>query len=392
MTDETPEAPGTGAPSSAPLARLTQVHLGEEATRRMWEGIERRLTQGRGASSRRRHIELRWVLAAVVTLALGAAGALRWLETEAPAERAALVAAGPLLTEDGRAFESLVAEASEGARRVGFADGSSIEASPGARLEGLASTSSEFAVFLRQGRVRVSVAPHGPRRWTLETRSARVEVVGTVFSVQTAPDRVEVAVERGVVLVRSEFLPDGVQRLAAGATVSIDTQAAARAKPGHAAMAEPAAQSSAMETAPSADSARSQPAAREPQRSPSAAQLWEAADRARSAGDGARAAAILERVLEEYPRDAQAPLAAFTLGALELDQLERPAAAARSFRRAIQLGIAGSLLESSHLRLGEALHRAHDVAGLRAVLEQYNRRFPNGRHRATLERWSRETP
>lgn len=392
MADETPELPIAGTRRGSPLARLTQVHVDEPATLRMWEGIESRLTRRRGASWSRARIELRWVLAAVATLLLGTAGALRWFQTDAPQERAAAGAAGPLLTGEGRAFESLDATAAASAQRVSFADGSSLEASPGARIEGLASTSSEFALFLRQGRVRVSVTPHGLRRWTLETRGARIEVVGTMFSVQSAPGRVDIEVEKGVVLVRSPFLPDGVQRLDAGGVLAIDTQDARGAGPVGAVSSESAAPIAASGAAPGTRSASTASAARDVRPRASAAELWKQADGARTAGDSARAAAILQQLLDNHPRDAQASLAAFTLGVLELEQLDRPAPAASSFRRAIQLGVTGGLLESSHLRLGEALHRSGDVAGLRAVLEQYNRRFPNGRHRTRLERWIEETP
>jgi len=63
MTDETPQVPIAGTRLGAPLARLTQIDVGEQSALRMWEGIERRLTEGRGASSLRARVELRWVLA-----------------------------------------------------------------------------------------------------------------------------------------------------------------------------------------------------------------------------------------------------------------------------------------------------------------------------------------
>ena len=59
----------------------------------------------------------------------------------------------------------------------------------------------------RRGGVRFEVEPDGPRRWTIETGLATVEVVGTVFEVERAPGAVDVRVERGVVVVRGERVP-----------------------------------------------------------------------------------------------------------------------------------------------------------------------------------------
>jgi hypothetical protein len=117
-----------------------------------------------------------------------------------------------------------------------------------------------------------------------------------------------------------------------------------------------------------------------------AAQLWEEADRARQAGQAGRAAFALGRLLREHPRDSQAALAAYTLGVLQLEQLERPSAAARSFEQALGLGIASGLRESCYVRLSAALRQSGDTVGLRRVAARYLREYPGGRQRAAMQR------
>ena len=55
----------------------------------------------------------------------------------------------------------------------------------------------------------------------ISTALASVEVIGTRFSVERAEDLVRVRVERGVVLVRSTHLRDGVARVEAGEGLDI---------------------------------------------------------------------------------------------------------------------------------------------------------------------------
>jgi TolA-binding protein len=205
----------------------------------------------------------------------------------------------------------------------------------------------------------------------------------------------------GRVLVRSAELPGGEQSVAAGQSLRVDNRARSP-EPAVAerAVAEPAIAEPAIAEPAIAEPAIAEPAVTEPPgpsptvRSPAraargpnrAAELWEAADSARRAGQSARAAALLERLLRDYPADSQVALAAFTLGVLELDRLEQPTAAAASFQRALELGIGAALREDVYLRWAEALERAGAAARIDAVLAEYLQRYPNGRHRATIER------
>jgi transmembrane sensor len=95
--------------------------------------------------------------------------------------------------------------------------------------------------------------------------------------------------------------------------------------------------------------------------------------------------APLERILDVYPRDPQAPLAAFALGRLQLDTLDAPAPGARALERALALGLPQSLREDARARLVEAYTRAGEAGAARAAGQAYLREFPNGRYRARVE-------
>jgi transmembrane sensor len=95
--------------------------------------------------------------------------------------------------------------------------------------------------------------------------------------------------------------------------------------------------------------------------------------------------APLERILDVYPRDAQAPLAAFALGRLDLDTLDTPGRAAIALQRALDLGVPQSLREDVRARLVEAQARSGNHAAARSAAEAYLREFPDGRYRAQVE-------
>jgi transmembrane sensor len=379
-----------------PLRQLTRPRLDERRLLGIWQKIEQR---SRPEQERRQRVLSpgRLALALSLTLLL----VMGWTLLRPLAPRSPLL---PLATAEGQRFESLEAGAQHG-ERVSFADGSQIEADPGTRIEGLAATATEFVVLLRRGRARFSVTPGGPRRWLIEARGASVEVVGTVFSVESRAGVFAVHVDAGVVLIRSSLLADGVQRLSAGQTLRLDV--------GLELELEPEATPAPEETGVNAPPERSAPpAARAPtraggearstrqrnarapaqpqrandSRSPdSAVELWARADEARRAGDAADAARLLQRLIEQFPRDSQAGLGAYTLGVLQLEQLAAPRAAAQRFRQALELGIATGLRESCYVRQVEALRHAGDEPAARQVARQYLRSFPLGEQREAMQ-------
>ena len=294
------EAPDSAALAAArlprPVRELTRLGVDEWTVRRMWEDIQRRST-ARGAPvprRARRRGAMALALGLGVALVLSLAVSASWLLLRSSAEQSqAANAVVPLLTEDGHRFEALEATQGTPPAQVAFADGSSIEALPGARVEGLAATGNQFVVLVRRGRARFSVTPGGPRHWLIETKSARVEVVGTVLSVENGDDFVEVGVDEGVVLVRSQLLSDGVQRVQAGQSLRLQTSPV---PPREAPRPDEAPRVPASSATAPASSAAAPAKSAEPRdrlrRRPgtSAAELWSGADRARQSGDAARAA------------------------------------------------------------------------------------------------------
>jgi transmembrane sensor len=349
-------------------------------------------------------------------------------------------APGPLVLADGRTVEAI--ESVRTAQVLALADGSRIRLAPGARIEPLASTGTTFSALLTRGSAEFEVRPGGPRHWVIECGLATVEVVGTVFACERAPGRLRVVVQRGVVVVRGDRVPDRVRRLVAGQSLVIAEEALAPppakvAPPEHAATSQVdetpvtapvRAERSPMPPAKTwATSRVDETPATVPVRAESnpmpSAETWRAlarhgrhgeafamlgtdglhreanrlgvddllalADVARLSGHPHEAVAPLERILTEFAGDGQAPLAAFALGRIELDGLNRPKAAAAALQKALALGIPRSLREDVRARLVEAHARAGDATAARSAAAAYADEFPHGRHAHTIEGWLR---
>lgn len=103
-----------------------------------------------------------------------------------------------------------------------------------------------------------------------------------------------------------------------------------------------------------------------------------ASDVARLSRHPEEAVAPLRRVLRDHRGDARAPIAAFTLGRVLLQDLKRPGEAADAFAEARALDPNGSLAEDAHAREVEAAAAAGDTARARARAVEYVARYPNG--------------
>ena len=108
------------------------------------------------------------------------------------------------------------------------------------------------------------------------------------------------------------------------------------------------------------------------------------ADVARRAGQPREAAPLLARVVELGPSDARAPVAAFTLGRLQLDRLGSPAEAAESFAFVRRHGAA--LREDATALEATARARAGQTARARVVADEYLGAYPEGRRAAAMRR------
>lgn len=336
---------------------------------------------------------------------------------------------GPLLLADGR---NLVTVDSGGdSSEIALSDGSHIRLSPGARMEPLESTGATFSAIVAQGRADFDVRPGGPRHWTIECGLATVEVVGTEFSCERGPGRLRVEVRHGVVLVRGERVPERVRRLSAGESLDIreetdrsmamggnaqDPEALReRADSQEAVAHEAVAIKATVEMANRGDS--------QPRANGSVARPWRdlarrgrhedayavlgpeglrreskrlgvydllaLADVARLSGHPAEAVMPLDRILSDFANDAQAPLAAFALGRLEMDSLGHAQAAASAFRKALMLGIPRGLREDVRARLVEAYARSGDARAAQRAADAYLDEFPKGRHVQAIQGWLR---
>jgi transmembrane sensor len=322
--------------------------------------------------------------------------------------------AGPLYLAGG----ARVVELAAASEPHGFAlsDGSRVDLAPGATFAPRENSSSRFEGTLR-GVAMFDVHPGGPRRWTIDCGLATVEVIGTKFEIDARDDRVHVRVDRGRVRVKSAR--GGVAELGAGE--SFDTGPVPVSAPALAPVpvpvpAPPPEPPPSVSSIPPPEAPSAKPATDDWQAlarkgdyaqaydklgapgiaraTPKASvdELLALADVARLSGHPADAVAPLGRVIAENPKDTRAPLAAFTLGRLELDTLGRPAPAAEAFARAIALGLPANLVEDAYARLVEARAKAGDPAGAQAAADEYDRAFPGGSRSTTMRRWLGGSP
>lgn len=373
----------------------------EAAIHRIAERID-----NRGRDRRRRLVPL---------LVLGTAAAAILIMTSTLLRRrpAALALA------DGRALVAV--QAANGLEELPLSDGSRIRLAPGAGFEPLHSSADSFWGMVTHGRVDFSVRPGGSRHWIIECGLATVEVTGTAFACERTPGHLRIVVDHGVVLVRGERVPDRVRRLAAGQSIELADAPRGATAAASSAPAAPAAQSGASD-----QSATETPLAATPDRAHADAlagqsKSWRAlarhghpseafavlgmdglrreakrlgvddllalADVARLSGHPAEAVAPLERILGHFADDAQAPLAAFALGRLELDSLGHPQSAVWAFGKALDLGIPRGLREDVRARLVEACVRSGDRAAAERAAEAYRDEFPDGRHAQAIRGW-----
>lgn len=394
------DAPDTGGARDElplPVGRLLVDPVNERHVSRMWRNISAKRAAARGQVG----LALRWAFAGVllgtlVTLAVVVLPRGGPVAVESPAPP------GPLRLADGRAFEVVDVPPSAPTASVRLADGSVIRVDPSARLEPLASSATQFVLRLARGRATYSVVPGGPRRWLVEAGIATIEVVGTEFSVSRSPDLVHVEVVHGVVLVRGDTLPDGVVRL--GASESVDVRPRTTEAPR---APEPETRTP-LETAPrgavAAPRWRAALAggsygdayatlgaaglAGEAARSESVEDLFDLADVARLSGHPSEAVLPLQRLLSLHSGSSRAPIAALTLGRIELE-LRQPRDAAVHLEHALRLGVPRGLEEDAFVRLVQAYSEAGERAAARRVGDDYARRYPSGRRSAEVQAWLR---
>lgn len=97
-------------------------------------------------------------------------------------------------------------------------------------------------------------------------------------------------------------------------------------------------------------------------------------------------------MLDGHASDPRAPLAAFALGRVLLDELGNPREAAEAFARAERLDPGGSLAEDALARQVEALSRAGESDAAHTAAQRYVERFPAGRRLASVRRFGGVEP
>jgi transmembrane sensor len=337
--------------------RHLEVELGEQEVERLV----------RGGAERRQRRRIRRTLG--TGLLLGATGtavlalALRWSTAASGIETAAPALSPPLAAST---------QATRGSARVPeivtLRDQSRATAlAPDTRVAVEEDAPERVHVRLERGQARFEVTRRPERSFTVRAGHVTVSVVGTTFAVELVADRVGVTVEKGAVEVDWGL---GQKQLLAGDSGWFPPLVM-NAEPEQAVQsARPAA----------GGEAPTQPGSSSPPVPRSAQQLLAEVDRARSSGHAVRATELLRELLRDYPNDPRAPLAAFTLGRVLLNELGRPREAAAAFQQVRQKAPASQFAEDALAREIEAWKRASEPARARALALQYLERYPSGRH------------
>lgn len=294
-----------------------------------------------------------------------------------------------------------------------LADGSRLYASPQTRYVLDEVGDAAITIEVLAGKLELDVTHVPGRRFVVRAGEVRVEVIGTAFSVERAPEQVVVEVARGVVRVEAPDraaveLERGARLALALATTQVP--AATHLEPSTPAPAEPA---PTLAPAPSPT-----PRVREPATSTSTSKRWRthadagehdeawtlldagghvdrrdpealmaAADVARLTRHPEQAIVWLAIVVDDHRDSSLAPLAAFTRGRLLLERLGDPAGAAAMFAEARALAPKGPLAEDALAREVEALAKAGEASKARERAEQFVEHFPAGSRRRAVEGW-----
>jgi transmembrane sensor len=257
--------------------------------------------------------------------------------------------------------------------------------SDGGELVVQSATEQRIEAVLTAGAADFEVMKRPNREFFVVAGPIRVRVVGTRFRVELSGERARVAVSEGKVEVQRgdvrAFLEAGESRWFPGAEPSrkVDDTAPAVGTTDRARFLE------------FARAERFTDAYQLMSRSPSAVggsaeELMLAADAARHSNHPEQALGFLRRVTKEHASDSRAPLAAFTLGRLLLNQLGRPAEAAEAFALVSRLRPSSGLVEDALARQAEALAAAGEPARAGRLASEYAARYPRGKHLSTMQR------
>lgn len=322
--------------------------------------------------------------------------------------------ASEIVPINGVVFSPLeVDERASAPEHIFLDEGSSIDLAPGTLLTPVRNDGQVLELRLERGRATFEVDPSTGRAWRIDAGLAEIEVVGTIFTVSRDSEQVRVSVARGQVRVSGESVLAGEQLLSMGDSLEIVPTDQQRAiadgrqseETENVVHPEPISTEEELMTSEAHHDRGWRRAADQgdwagaydrlgpgrfrdlTHRSESVEELLMLADVARRSGHPAEAIEPLERMLDLYPNDRRAPVVAFTLGRLEVDQLGHPLRAAAAFRRCLSLGPPVALREDAMARLAEAYARAGRYDEAKTAAENYVRHYPEGNRAPALRRW-----
>lgn len=225
----------------------------------------------------------------------------------------------------------------------------------------------------------VAAQPEG-QSFRVLAGDAEVEVIGTRFTVTHLDEGVEVDVAYGRVAVHA---PDR-QTVLLGAGESTVIGDAPVVALGDATPADDPNAQPPTSPEPPVESPEPPAAAK----APSVDSLLDRADAARRRGDHKAAARALQTVLDEHAKDPQAPLAAYTLGRIQLSDLDQPKRAAKSFGRARALAPKGTMAQDALAKEIESWAAAGNDAKAQTAADLYLERYPDGRWTKLAQRYA----
>lgn len=299
---------------------------------------------------------------------------------------------GPLRLADGSAAQDLVSD--DAPLHADFSDGSAVDISSMSEVRFVQNDARHIDLTL-VGEAEFDIRPRGPRRWTIDMGELQVQVVGTRFVLMRGTSLLRVTVSRGAVQISGSVVGPEPRLLRAGESAefpltSIEPTPDAAREPTATAPEDREPNRSELRDEHRNDTAiattdwrslvregnhrgafeilENQGFSGEVDRAPNADVLFELADAARLSDHPSEATAPLSRIVTEFPNTPRAAIAAFTLGRLYAESLERPSEAARAFEQALVLGLPAALQESAAARrmqlwsLAQQPSRAHEAA------------------------------
>ncbi len=260
-------------------------------------------------------------------------------------------------------------------------DGSRVVFDPGTELEVTEGTAERVRLDLTRGRATFTVTHDPERPFRVVLPTVELLVVGTRFvvTVEDGDARQHTALEvaEGIVEVRTLGAGELLSRVHAGGRWSHEESRGT--EPVVAPIASATAPNSALHPPGAVRSAVPTP--------PAAAALFDAATRARRAGDYERAIAGYEELLARYPDDRHTALAALELGRLKRTRAEDPRGAAAALEQA---AVNQELSDDALAQLVLSHDQAGDWERCRAAQRRYLAAHPDGVHVAEVRSRCRE--